>query len=251
MKSLLLLADRLPVLLEGDSMFRSSLGSILFVLAWATVPARADLFTIVNPGFESPVLAPGDRTGGLGLNVPVASGGPNVDVPGWTEGTPNDFGAGVFRPTTQFPRGGFGGLIVAYSDGDIFSQTLSALLTPGTYILSVLVGQRADVAQLPGETVDLLAGGNALTPTGASSPAPPLGGFALWTRTYAITAGDPQLGKRLSINLGSSNPNSTAEVNFDSVTLSSVAEPSSLALGGVGALYLFGLAWLRRKRTPA
>ena len=63
---------------------KNSVHWVLFVLALATVPSQAGPIAIVNPGFESPGLTPGDRTGGMGLDVPVPSGGPSVDVPGWT-----------------------------------------------------------------------------------------------------------------------------------------------------------------------
>jgi hypothetical protein len=155
------------------------------------------------------------------------------------EDTPQDFGGGIYRPGGALS--GYGGSNVAYTSGDVFSQSLNDALQPGVYTLSALVGlpDPADPDVNLADTVfSLTAGATPLTPSSFNSPTPAPGGFATWTAGFDVLPDNPLLGHPLGISLGNPDvPMGTFGVFFDAVTLTTVPEPSTftlLTLGSIG-----------------
>jgi hypothetical protein len=190
-------------------------------LTAGTGRTEAGLLTIINPSFETPALDDGQFTVGFAV------------VPGWNTNGSTLGASGIINPTTsQIPSSSIVGNQTAYSNGgsNIF-QTLSDVLTPGTYVLSVRL-----IDQLGGGTghspviVRLNAGATLLALSDASSPDFTTdGGFVYWTRTYVVGPSHPALGQALSIELLSG----PGTMNFDDVTLDSSSAITAPPTGAV------------------
>jgi hypothetical protein len=169
------------------------------IAALSAALAPAAPLTIVNPSFESPVLAP----------VGVAG-----TIPGWQDGDQAGTAAGVFHPTTsRYPGGIPQGNNVAFSNGPFIFQVLSEPLTANsTYTLQVGVGDRNDTP-FPPYTVQLRAGGNVLAQT--STPTPADGAFATATLSFSPGLSHTHLGKPLEVRVLSG----AAQLNIDNVLL--------------------------------
>jgi parallel beta-helix repeat protein len=162
-----------------------------------------------NAGFETPALA---------------DGGYNTTVTGWTivSGA-----AGTFNPTTaQIPGQATEGSNTSYSNGSTISQTLGAVLNPGTYTLSVAVGDRSDTG-FPGYQVQFgVMNGTAFVPLASESALVPSNGFLTSTVSYTAATGEANLGRPLVVRLvGNGN-----QVNFDDVRLDFAATPRDVAV---------------------
>lgn len=176
--------------------FHSALRSVIaaaLLAPWAI----AGSISIVNAGFEDPVLPDDGYTVGV--------------IPGWDVFTT---GAGVFNPTTaQFPAQAPEGSNTAYCDAGEFSQSLGAVLDSGVrYTLRVTVGARLDSSYLGGMIV-LSAGGVTLRSLELPTPAP--GTFTTVTLRFAAAPDHPLIGATLGVRLVSYAP----QVNFDQVSL--------------------------------
>jgi PEP-CTERM motif len=214
--------------------FTLTLPVILFFGLAIAPEAKADSISIVNAGFEDPVLAPANYTDG--------------SAPGW-----NVVGAGgVLNPSPDMFSGGAPeGQNVGWSNGGYLSQTLSDVLKFGTYSLMVDVGDRLDLpfgnysVQLKAGSVVLAEDNNTLLPSN--------GTFLTSIVTYDATAGSPDIGQALTIVL---NVNGI-QTNFDDVRLnftpsiSGVPEPASLLMLGIGATVVLGCASRRRGKASA
>ena len=95
--------------------------------------------------------------------------------------------------------------------------------------------------------VSLYAGATKLSATSYSTPHPGSGEFVTWWRVYEIGATHAEQGETLSIRLDSGNNfGSYGQVDFDSVSLLVVPEPSTAVLL---AIALAGLAAAGRWRS--
>jgi len=209
-----------------ESIMKNTIGFLLLAMgALAATSANATSVQIVNPSFESQVLANGAWTSGAG------------QMSGWIQST-----GGVINPTTdQFSNGVPHGNNSAWLNSGSATQTLSALLTAGSaYTLQVEVGDRKD-SNFPGYRVALWAGDNLLA---SESSLVPNDGFLTSIVHYTALTGNPLLGQALKIELHSNG----IQVNFDNVRLdvSPVPEPASQALLLVG---LFGIGAVVRRRA--
>ena len=212
--------------------------------AWgASVP-------IVNPSFEDPPYA----DGAWGEATGWTDGG--YYLPDTTTWHVEDWGAGAYNPSAADGYGGTApdGENVAYTtsyagyEGGL-NQVLSATLQANMqYDLSVLVGN--PLLYNGGPTADyrieLLAGGVLLESDTGASPIDDTS-WKTASLTYNSGANPAQLGEPLEIRLLAVDFADGYEVDFDTVSLDAVPEPSTVVLLCMGALGL--LLFARRKRA--
>ena len=207
----------------------------IFVLS---ATAAAPAITIVNPGFEDPVL---DEDGWTWLNVP-----------GWTQ--VGGEGAGIWNVTlSDFdPVVAPEGQNVLYTENAVgdaggVAQVLTETFAANTdYTLTIDVGN-SWAYYWSGYSVQLLAGGTLI----AEDNDTVWTDYMLWATSTVQYTYDPAdsalVGQPLEIrllNLGldkDAAAPSVVGVEFDNVSL--IPEPATLALLGLGALML------RRKRS--
>ena len=195
------------------------------MLVGLTTAASAAPVSILNPGFEAPVI--GDSAALFSLTDWVSSGD-----------------AGTFNPhAAAFATGAPEGQNVAFAShgSPTISQVLSATAQANTlYTLTMLVGNRLD-ADFGGYQTELWAGGTMLAQdNGSLFPAD--GQFLMSTVQYFVAAGDAEAGSALEIRFRSLG----FQTVFDDVRLDAtkrVPEPALLALLGLG-----GVAVARRRR---
>ena len=204
---------------------KKRLSSLMLVAAsLASMSASASSVSIINPSFESQVLADG-------TNV--------VGITGWCI---NYICGGVFNPSAASFSSVPDGSNTAWSNGGHIDQTLTTVLSlNATYTLMVDVGDRNDWNTFPGYSVALLAGNTVLA---SESSLMPNNGWLTSTVNYTALAGNAQLGQALTIRLTSNG----TQVNFDNVRLdvSPVPEPETYALMLAG-LGLVGFVARRRQ----
>jgi hypothetical protein len=178
-----------------------------------------DEIPIVNHGFEDQVVADGDFIRG-----PLA---------GWS----NSGDSGVFNPaTTSLPGQASEGVNVAFIGGTFaggpISQTLSTVLTAGSYELRIDVGDRLDTS-FAGYSIGLLAGG-ALLSQDINSLTPSNGAFVTSLTIFMVLPSDVNLGQSLSISISVPNSSVGLQTVFDNVRLVWNAAPSSGDFDGDG-----------------
>jgi PEP-CTERM motif len=132
--------------------------------------------------------------------------------------------------------------------GFIF-QDVPATLTAGTtYTLTAFLGRRTDNSgALDVIELDTVAG-TVLASSGIIIP--PLGDFQSSSLSFTATTGDPNLGQQMRIVFRTEplTAHAQGQLDVDQVSLlSSVPEPSSIALMGSGFLSL--LVYVRRRRS--
>lgn len=190
----------------------------LFVAALSASVAHANL--IKNGGFESPAHGPG----GFGSTI--------------DDWTPVVAGGGTFHPTISSwgyvaPEGNQ----VGFMNGGTYQQTIAGLfLTEGvTYTLSVDVVRRPAPWGNDAYAIDLLAG-DAVIAFDHATLKPDPGQFLTSIIEYTPMAGDPNLGKPISVRLGG-----PSQVNFDRACLT-IPGPATLTALAIGLL-----AWRRTR----
>ncbi len=234
-----------------------ALSFAITVIASPSSGARADIITVINPGFEDiggetpyneftfgplhgwQLYDPGAITnGGAGSTFFIGTLTPSPPV-FFTNGASEGQRVGI--AFNYFGSGGLG----EYG----LQQTLAATLQANThYTLQVDIGNIHSgtsvdgtffpLAGFPGYRVDLLAGGQVIASDNNSlGNAIPEGAFATSTLQFTTDAAPLLLGQSLGIRLVNLNqvdplfPSSDLEVDFDHVRLtgvSAVPEPSSL-----------------------
>ncbi len=219
-------------------------GKLVLTVAVATVivlsaSSGAAAFTIVNPGFEDPVLAEDDWTW--------------LDVPGWTQVGAD--GPGIWNTTeSDFePVVATEGQNVLYTENapagvaNGVTQLLPDVFTANVdYTLTVDVGN-SWAYYFAGYSVQLLAGGVVIAEDN-DTLWPDYKTWATSTVQYtydpahSALVGQPLEIRLLNLGLDKDNPpGDIVGVEFDNVILT--PEPATLALLGLGALVL------RRKRS--
>ena len=210
------------------------------------IPEPDTYLAIDNAGFQkvftdgtlpTPVAMPdADFTENFG-DTQLKKAGTAVYVPAWRP-APGDDGAsaqsGVFNNVAAVndlfddPDNDVGVVF-----GDAVKNELDASLTEGTYVLSVLVGDRSDTGFAGGDLF-LQAGDITLDPALIRKPTPEEGGHTTWTSVFEIAADDPNLGETLTIGFA---PGGGGQTLLDDFKLGyTVPEPASLALLGLGGL---------------
>jgi hypothetical protein len=207
---------------------------------------RAASVTILNPSFEDPI-APQQPDGYFtDNNSPVVIGNwVSANDPGAQQGvldptkSENLTNNGLYYDLQPVPDGDQ----VAYSNGGIIAQQLSAVLQPNTqYTLSAYIGRRK-VIDFAGNSIELLAGSTVLAASPSVTPA--AGTFQLVTLNYASGVSDPLIGQALTIRLKSLG----IQTNFDNITLDASPIPEPSAILGLLGFGLLGIgSTLKQKR---
>jgi hypothetical protein len=220
----------------------------VFCMTILSGKAWADNIPIVNASFE---------TLGNPLSVSCGTGcaynfGP---IPGWS--LTGGGGAGAWEPGSYFnsvPDGSVIGFVIASANAaGSLSQTLTgdSVLANSVYTLSVFVGDRTDGAS--GNytlSLDTIVGGVTSTLCSFTNNASIIGSgmFQVEGCTYTSPSSAPSgnLFLQLTANSG--------QLDVDNVSLTvqsattSVPEPSSVLLLGVGMLFLVATLLVRRKK---
>jgi hypothetical protein len=161
--------------------------------------------TIANPSFESP--------------VPPAGGLPwTYTIDGWTAsqyasvGTASVSRMGGIFTGNKVPDGDQFG----YLNSGSVSQTLATTIEAGkTYVFSAYLGRRVDYPQAMGRISLTTANGTVLA-SATNSSTQTAGTFALVQAVYTATAGDPNIGAALRIEIADI---AQGQIDFDSVSL--------------------------------
>jgi hypothetical protein len=247
------------ILLRATMKSRSFVLCLLVVISAVAQRAMGGAIPITDAGFETLqtsatdptpfTLGSGDFTGGFGNTAVYHVNGSQYAaafVPGWIS-SGGDQDVGVFNPTGQGILSGQGGNNTAFVNGitgepNSISQSLPATLEPGTYVLSVSVGHRSDLAD-PQPVIQLDGAGTA---TFSSSPVVPPGSFATFTHTYVIDPGNPGLNLPLGITLGNAVNAQNAQINFDDVSLDFTPLPEPATMGWIGIVAAVVIRWRSR-----
>ena len=243
--------------------------AILAALAALAVPvtgAHAAAVTLVNPGFESQVVADGVSstnipgwnivTGNTIITDAVSTYNPvNADYAGATNGAPPAPAGG----TNVLDLTGNGLTNTNIVTGIVTQQTNVSLTGNTTYSLTVAVGNPLSDDLYHGYTISLTAGGTVLNFITANTT--PDGAFQDVTLTYTPNLLDPVVAalitqqQKLTISLASGVLNvatvlGTSTVNFDNVRLdvSPVPEPSTVQAVFAGLALLGFVGFSRRRR---
>lgn len=210
--------------------------------------AWADNITIANPSFDT---NPGTLTPNCSLGGPTCAfnSGP---IDGWT--TTGGQG-GYWQPGSYFPGLPPSDLIIGYVNfAGSLSQTLTgnSVLANSIYTLSVSVGDRAIDGLSGGYTLslDTIVGGVTTTLCTFTSNASSIasGTFQVEGCTYASPSSVPSgnLFLQLTANSGQLDVENVS-LTVQSAT-TSVPEPSSVLLLGIGMLFLMATLMVRRKK---
>ena len=207
--------------------------TILSSAAWA------DNIPIANPSFESAVP----------FSIPCGVGcaynyGP---IPGWT----TIKGAGTWQPGSYFSSIPDGSLVAFATPSNTLAQTLTgtSVMANSVYTLNVYVGDRTDAINgIYTLSLDTIVGGvtNTLCSFTGDASTIALGTFQLEGCSYTSGSNIP------SGNLYLLFDAVTGQLDVDNVSLTvqptSVPEPSSVLLLGVGMLLLLATFAARRKQ---
>jgi hypothetical protein len=208
--------------------------------------AWADNVPVVNPSFETnpgPLSSSCVTTGGPGC---AYNGGP---IYGWST---QPGVAGIWQPGTYFSSIPDGSLIGYTSAVTSLSQTLTgnSVLANSIYTLSVFVGDRTD--GLSGNytlSLDTILGGVTTTLCSYTGNASSIGSGMFHVEGCNYVSGSSFPGGTLFLNFAAN----TGQLDVDNVSLTvqsatSVPEPSSILLLGIGTLFLLSTLRVRKKR---
>jgi hypothetical protein len=227
-------------------MYAVKLFSVVFAVAVLLAVAglvQADSIAILNPSFESPVIAAGQ-----------------VDLSTYPEDTPTPWVVGnpsrVYMTNGGAPNGSqyieadsyqIGGFTGTYQ---VLGENLKA---DYTYTLTADVGAPWDGWYSGQGVMDLGYGSdirtNLLTAAMSSTPNPG-GGWVTWQRTFQTADSPDGLGQALRVDIGSNPGNFGIEydnVRLDGVLTSSLPEPSTCAMLVAGLISLLAYAWRKRR----
>jgi hypothetical protein len=219
----------------------NKLFAILAVALPLAVVSNARAVTIQNFSFESPALTNGDYQGDGNYPAPFTT-------PGWTSDPANGNGAQNFIGTGSFGAGSTlpapaDGKQAIYVNGNDIYQDVGALLPNLKYTLTVAAGNQPGFGPGSTGTIELVNGttpaGTLLNSTTISTQ--PVSSFADFSVTF-ITG--PSVSGDLTIVLAKASGN---QMDYDNVRLTATPEPSSIILGGLGAVGL--LLAVRRRRA--
>ena len=233
---------------------------------------QADTLTILNPSFETDVLACSPGPGCATDDTLTDWTGSTANPSGFSGGGVAFNNFGVYKPgTAEYPGGVPDGVNVAYLSTNVYNVSISQVLgsdlvANDTYTLTGFVGIRKDTSVIPpgigdfGYNVALEANGtvlNSLVNEGKVNAFLTPGTFVPFTVTFNSGSTPAQLGQALEIVLtddGSGNQFEPSEIDFDKLSLtdtsqsgggSTVPEPS---LGLVLAAAMVGICAIHRRR---
>jgi len=197
---------------------------------------------VQNPSFEVPMLVDGAHAFAIG--VPFWEGGGSVGAQNL--GDKHFPGASDQQPDldTPIPDGRNTGF-VEDSSGPIFQNLTEPLLADVTYTLSAWFGNRFDRGERSGPTgydMRLIAGGTTIASIVGTLP----DGWTHDATTASVTSDHPAIGEPLRIEIW--RRLRSAQINFDSVSLTYIPEPSALVLLSIGAV---GLLFQTRRKTTS
>ena len=186
---------------------------MLLGICLAVSTSHAIEVEITNPGFEDPVMNPGESI--------------SDNIPGWEI----LYGlGGELAVNEDYSLGGWSENNVAWSyttvsTANLFGQTVGTITENTKYTLTVKVGDRDTVGydtNFPYAVYARLHDGTSfLTPESIDAPVPPNGGFVTWTMVYDVPAESDLVGSPLIVYLGCSGGYAApgSMVQFDDVTL--------------------------------
>ena len=207
--------------------------SVLLGTFVLSVPAFADVITLVNPGFEEP------GTGKIDTGFDVA----NNDVPGWSN-------AGSVYADSGVENGGQGGSawrgFLRNIDDGVMQVTNHTAAAGDRLTLSWWGSNTWQARELTGGLFYFdaanqrqMLGTTAATFTGDTAP------YSEWTVNVEILPNSPAVGQKIGVYFDNTTPGNANWVGIDNVSLNvtPVPEPNTVAVIGLLALPL-----LRRRR---
>lgn len=164
--------------------------------------------------------------------------GDTIDMLGWTAingagGDTTDNGPGGSLAWNTFAGWG--------DNSRVVSDVLGQIGAGQSFSITVTVGGPSDGPRSQGIVFDLLADGVALTPDSQTGVTPGNADFETISRTYDAASLAGLVGQDVSILVGVTDDNTAGNrIIFDDVAITPmpIPEPSSLALLGLGGLFL-------------
>ncbi|MBN1435746.1 MAG: PEP-CTERM sorting domain-containing protein [Sedimentisphaerales bacterium] len=197
--------------------------SLSAIASMATV-VQATTIPVENPGFEA------------------LSGFHAGQFPGWTL----DLGSCGTGGSDSVLTGATGNSVGYAIAAGVFHQGLGFAIQPGTYTLTVDVGDVFVDADPPFDPLfptipAVILTGNSgtveLTEVSRDRPTPDNGQMLTWTTVFSVAPGDAIIGSDLWVVLGAFGETSPMrEIVFDEVSIDYVPEPATLVLFSLGML---------------